>query len=320
MTASRPFFSVVIPMHNSARTIRRCLDSLLALDHPSYEVILVDDGSSDDTPNIARSFDAFRLIELPKGGPSRARNEGIRRARGHLVAFTDSDCVVDRDWLAELEKGFTDQNVAGVGGAQRSPVDETEAGKTFQEFMQAIGFMTGYLQAGRVMKETDHNPSCNAAYRRDALDKVGGFNESLWPGEDVELDLKLRRLGYKLIFNPAAMVGHYRPNTYGGFARMMKRYGEVQGKLVRKHGLFRVLHYVPVALAASVAMLAAFLLVWPWAWPVLLIPPLSTVLWFWLKARNMKQALRFMLLFFLTLVIWNYGFVAGSLYCEPKQA
>jgi GT2 family glycosyltransferase len=296
------------------------LDSLLALDYLSYEVILVDDGSTDDTAEIARSYNAFRLIELPKGGPSRARNEGIRYAGGRLVAFTDSDCVVDRDWLTELEKGFIDQNVAGVGGMQRSPVDETEVGKTFQEFMQTVGFVTGYLQAGRAMQETNHNPSCNVAYKREVLGKVGGFDESLWPGEDVEIDLKIRRLGYKLIFNPAAMVGHYRPTTYRSFAHMIMRYGHCQGRLVRKYGLFRLLHYVPVALAAFVAVLAALLVMWPGAWPVLFVPPLSALVWFWLKARNLKQALRFVALFFFTLVIWNYGFVAGSLYRDLEQA
>ncbi|MEW6531399.1 MAG: glycosyltransferase [Thermodesulfobacteriota bacterium] len=320
MTNSIPLFSVVIPMHNSARTIRRCLDSLGALSHSSYEVILVDDGSTDETTAIARSYDAFRLIELPKGGPSRARNEGVRHAQGHLVAFTDSDCVVDEHWLTELEKGFIDQNVAGVGGAQRSPVDESEAGRTFQEFMQAIGFVTGYVQTGRVMKETNHNPSCNVAYKREVLGKVDGFDESLWPGEDVEIDLKIRRLGYKLIFNPAAMVGHYRPATYRDFAHMMERYGHCQGRLVRKYGPFRLLHYVPVGLVASVGILTGLLVVWPWAWPVLLIPPLGALLWFWLKTKRVQKALRFTRLLFLTFAIWHYGFAVGSIYPDVERA
>jgi hypothetical protein len=151
------------------------------------------------------------------------------------------------------------------------------------------------------------------------LGKVGGFNESLWPGEDVELDLRIRRLGFKLIFNPDAMVGHYRAGTWNGFAHMMKRYGEVQGKLVRKYGLFRLLHYVPLALAASVALLVAVLLAWPWAWPVLFVPPLGALVWFRLKARNFELALRFVALFFFTLVIWHYGFLAGSLYRDLEQ-
>ena len=105
--------------------------------------------------------------------------------------------MVDRRWLTELEKGFDNPDVAGVGGDQKSPEDETERGRLIQEFLKTIGFITDYIKTNAEMKETTHNPSCNSAYRKSILEEVGGFDETLWPAEDVELDLKIHRLGYK---------------------------------------------------------------------------------------------------------------------------
>ncbi len=164
------------------------------------------------------------------------------------MAFTDGDCIVDRRWLTELEKGFDRPEVGGVGGDQKSPQDETKTGRRIQEFLKLIGFMTDYIKTASVMRETEHNPSCNVMYRKSVLEEVGGFDEELFPSEDVELDLKIRRRGYALLYNPAAVVGHYRPGNYRDFASMMRRYGASQRYLVSRYGFFRRLHFVPAIL------------------------------------------------------------------------
>ncbi len=238
-----PKISIVIPVHNCKATIAKCLDSLSRLDHPSFEVTIVDDGSTDSTPEICESFAGVNVIRLEKGGPSRARNRGIKSARGEFVAFTDGDCLVDKRWLQELEKGFTGPLIAGVGGDQKSPEDDTEVGKRIQRFLKTIGFVTGYIKTDAAMKETEHNPSCNSMYRKGVLKQVGCFDEALWPGEDVELDLKITTLGQSLIYNPRAVVFHYRPKNYADFSRMMLRYGACQWYLVRKYGFFRRIQY-----------------------------------------------------------------------------
>ncbi|HJU28559.1 MAG TPA: glycosyltransferase family A protein, partial [Candidatus Binataceae bacterium] len=97
--AALPMVSVVICAYNAERTMRQCLESLRRLDYPSYEVIIVDDGSRDRTAEIATDFPEFRLIRQPNKGLSVARNVGLYAARGEIVAYTDSDCVVDPDWL-----------------------------------------------------------------------------------------------------------------------------------------------------------------------------------------------------------------------------
>lgn len=311
MDQAPPRVSIIIPVHNCRRTIAQCLDSLVQIDHPSFEIIIVDDGSTDETPAICGAYSQVRLVRVRKGGPSKARNTGIAIARGDFVAFTDGDCIVEPGWLAELEKGFTSPEIAGVGGNQNCPKDDTQMGVAIHGFLKCIGFVSDYVKTDIQVIETHHNPTCNVMYRKDVLKEVQGFNEDLWPGEDVELDLQIRRRGYKLIYNPAACVAHYRPATYRGFARMLYRYGAAQGYLVRKYGLFRLVHYVPIVVFAGLALLAVFSLRSPlvWAVPLLALPCL--VLIFRLKTGSLSRGLQFTHLMLITLSAWNVGFVAG---------
>lgn len=308
-----PKMSVVVPVHNCRETIERCMKALGNLDHPSYEVIIVDDGSTDDTASIAESFTYCTVIRLDRGGPSRARNVGVAAARGELIAFTDGDCVVDPHWLSELERGFAVADVAGVGGDQGSPDDESATGRLVQDFFRAVGFMTGYITASGRPGSTAHNPSCCSAYRTAIFKEVGGFDEGLWPGEDVDLDYRIRSSGYRLVFNPRAKVGHYRPKTLRGFARMMGRYGACQWPLIRRYGLFRKLHYEPIALIACAAIVIALLWSEPRLWPVMLLPLFAIFLWFLPKAMNLKKALLFSYMFLITLVAWNWGLLVAAL-------
>jgi glycosyltransferase involved in cell wall biosynthesis len=313
MTGDGPRVTVVVPVYNSRGTIGKCLDSLTALDHPSFEIIVLDDGSTDGTPETCESYTRVKTVRLKRGGPSRARNLGIDLAAGEFVAFTDGDCVVDRNWLQELEKGFLSPEVGGVGGDQKSPDDESMTGKRIQEFMKCIGFVTGYIKTDRSLRETEHNPSCCSMYRRKVLQEVGGFEEGLFPSEDVDLDLKIKKRGYKLIYNPAASVAHYRPGTYSGFAGMMRRYGQSQWPLVRKYGMFRTIHAVPAALALGLVAVLAVLMYQPLLLLFLGIPLVGIPVWFLGKTGSVGKALLFTYLFMLTVSHWNWGFFRGMI-------
>jgi GT2 family glycosyltransferase len=94
-------------------------------------------------------------------------------------------------------------------------------------------------------EQVNHVASCNAMYKRDVIEEVGGFDERLWPGEDVDLDYKVTHKGYKTAYNPKAIIAHHRPKNLKSFFNMMKRYGWAQAYLIRKYGIFRKLHYVP---------------------------------------------------------------------------
>lgn len=312
---SPPKISVIIAARNAASTLGKCLTALKAQERVDFEIIVVDDESGDDTCTIARSFHQVTVVELDWGGPSRARNVGVKHARGELVAFTDADCVARQDWLMELARCFDDPSVAGAGGDQRSPDDESAFGKRVQELFKTIGFMTDYIRSdapGSSIRETRHNPSCCSAYRKAVFERVGGFSEDQFPGEDLELDLKLTRLGHKLVYNPAAVVGHYRPGSWQALASMMRRYGAGERRLVRKFGFFRPLDAQPFVLFLLVATLGAVLARHPDQWPWIAVPFVAPFAWFLRKTSSIGKSLQFSLLLGIVIVNWNWGFLRGE--------
>ncbi len=276
---AKPLISAVIAAYNAGDTLARCIDSVLAQTYDPLELVIVDDGSTDDTPEVLRTHPArhdFIVIRVDNGGPSRARNLGVERARGELVAFFDADCLLHPRCVAELAEALDDQQVtaaggliASAGGLQVSPVDETPFGRAVQRYFQSIGFVTDYVRTGgdRDAVPTPHNPSCNVLYRRSAFEETGGFDQGLWPGEDVDLDHRASLLGYRHLFQRRAVVEHYRPSSPAAFARMMSSYGRVQRLLVRRHGFIRKLHYLPPAALAGGSLLAGGL----WWQPLLTV-------------------------------------------------
>lgn len=259
--------SIVIPVHNESRTLRPCLESLFAQEHHPIEVIVINDGSTDDTGEILASYgDRIQVLSTPGIGPSRGRNLGVAHASGEYVAFTDGDCVCEPSWIRELLRGFDGRpDVAGVGGSQRTPPDDSVYGRQVGAFLRAFGFASDYIRPHENddIVEVKHNPTCNVLYRRTVFERVGGFLEWLWPGEDVEFDLRVRRTGVRLLFNAGAVVYHHRPDTHAKFRRMMRNYGEAQGILVRMYGPFRLIQFMPAVLIAGIILAGTMALVPP---------------------------------------------------------
>jgi len=251
-----PAVSVVIAARNAARTLRACLVSLMAQRYHEHEAIVVDDGSTDATRAIAASIPGVRLLDGGGHGPSAARNAGVQAARHDIVAFTDADCTVPPDWLDHLVVALRDSRAASAGGPQRNVFEASAVAQDIEAlnaFFELASSIAEYTRSDAEPRFVDHNASCNSAYIKDAFLEVGGFSEGLWPGEDVDLDLRLRRLGYRCYYVPEAFVWHHRPATREWFAGMMRRYGRAQRELVKRHGRFRALHWLPVVLAAAAA-------------------------------------------------------------------
>ena len=118
---SVPFVSVIVCSYNGAKTLAQCLESLGRIDYPNFEVILVDDGSTDDTREIAARFPHVRYFHQTNHGLSHARNYGAAVAKGEIFAYTDSDCMADPDWLYYLLSTLLSGDYAGVGGPNVSP-------------------------------------------------------------------------------------------------------------------------------------------------------------------------------------------------------
>jgi len=305
---NQPLVSIIIPAKNAQGTIEKCILSLLNLDCQDYETIVVNDGSQDKTAEVLRKYsDRVSVItNTVSHGPSKARNVAAKEAKGEFLAFTDADCSVDKDWINQLVSGFTDANIAAVGGRQEIPEDETIFGRKVAKFLEKVGFLTDYMRKNqKCMVSVNHNPSCNVMYRKNIFSQEGGFLEGLWPGEDIELDYRLKKKKYKIVFNPKAVVYHYRPENLRLFLNMMFRYGWAQGYLVRRHGLFRKIHFFPAILFISLA-----------AYVFVLFFNLTGAVWtaaalFFLLCFYFSFDPQIAFLFLPALFYWHIGFIKG---------
>lgn len=198
-------YSVVVPTYNSRPTIATCLDALIHQSMPReyYEILVVDDGSTDPLPPVLEQNPEIRLIRIPHGGPAAARNAGVQAACGEIVAFTDSDCAPSFDWLEKIAKPFRSKNVVGVKGTYRTGQKELVA-----RFVQ-LEYQYKYVRMARLPK-IDFIDTYSAAYRRDIFLQNGGFDTTFTvPSvEDQEFSFRLAQKGYLLEFKPGAAVYH----------------------------------------------------------------------------------------------------------------
>jgi O-antigen biosynthesis protein len=223
-----PGVSVVVCTHNGGRTIRDCLEGLRRLDYPKYEVIVVDDGSSDATAAIVGGYDV-RLIRTENRGLSSARNTGLRAATGEIIAYIDDDAWPDAHWLRYLAHTFTTTDHAGAGGPNLVPPDD---GPVAQCVANAPGGPTHVLLTDRV---AEHIPGCNMAFRTDRLREIGGFDRQFRiAGDDVDVCWRLQENGYTLGFHPAAVVWHHRRSSVRGYLRQQLNYGRAEAMLESK--------------------------------------------------------------------------------------
>jgi GT2 family glycosyltransferase len=225
-----PRVSVIVCAYNAADTLEDNLRSLEALTYPDFEILLVNDGSRDRTSEIGRAHPRVRVIDTPNQGLSAARNVGLAEATGEIVAYTDADTRVDRDWLTFLVKPFLTSDVVGSGGPNVVPADDPPIA---QCIARAPGGPTHVLLDDRI---AEHVPGCNMAFRRDALLAVGGFNRLyLRAGDDVDVCWRLQARGWRIGFASAALVWHHHRASIKAYWRQQVGYGEGETWLMAHH-------------------------------------------------------------------------------------
>jgi len=223
--------SVVVPAYNAAKTIGNCARALTRQSIPrgEYEIIVVDDGSTDETAAVAEAAGA-QVIRQPNQGPAAARNHGVTAARGELILFTDADCEPSPDWIERMSAPFADPDVSGAKGIYRTRQRELTA-----RFVQ-LEYEDKY---GRLANQTriDFVDTYSAAYRRAVFLDNGGFDPvfSTASVEDQELSFRLSQKGYRLVFVPTAQVYHQHDRTLGEYLRRKFGIGYWKALLVRWH-------------------------------------------------------------------------------------
>lgn len=224
-----PRISVVVCSYNGSSTIRDCLDGLAEIDYPDFEVIVVNDGSTDGTGDIAKEYDV-RVISTENRGLSNARNTGMKAATGEIVAYTDDDARPDPHWLKYLALTYMTTDFAGVGGPNIAPPGD---GRIADAVANAPG---GPVHVLITDTQAEHIPGCNCSFRKDALEAIGGFDPIYRAaGDDVDVCWRLQENGGKLGFNAAAMVWHHRRNSVKTYWKQQIGYGKAEALLEQKH-------------------------------------------------------------------------------------
>ena len=223
-----PRMSVVVCTYNGSRTIAQCCEELTRLDYPDFEVIVVDDGSTDNVAAIVGAYDV-KLIQTENRGLSSARNTGANAATGEIVAYIDDDAWPDPHWLHYLALAYESGEYAGVGGPNVPP---PSGGIAADSVANAPGGPIHVLLTDDV---AEHIPGCNMSFRRTALKAVGGFDPHFRvAGDDVDICWKIQERGWKLGFTAAAQVWHHRRNSTSAYLRQQWGYGKAEAMLERK--------------------------------------------------------------------------------------
>ncbi len=229
---SPPFVSVIVPVLNGEQTLRDCLVSLLRADYPPErrEILVVDNGSTDRSAEIVKSF-PIRYLREERRGVSYARNRGIEASQGEILAFADQDCVVSTGWLRELVQGFEHEEVGVVVGEVVAYPPKTAA----ERYMA----MRKPLWQSRAMSypASPWFITASAAFRRNVFDLIGFFDPRFGAGcEDIDLSWRFfQNQNFKLVHRPMAVVFHCHRATTRGLFKQYRGYGYEQAILCRKY-------------------------------------------------------------------------------------
>lgn len=220
--------SVIVSTYDDPiNLVDQCLNSLLSQDK-IYEIIIIDSSKKEDIKNFCHSLntDKIRYVYTPPKGLSEARNEGIRSTKKNILAFTDSDCIVDLNWAENICASFV-ENVAVVGG-KVLPKWTVKPNKIFLNSSISQGFFS-LFDMGDDIKEVNQifggNFAINKSLIRNQtfLTHIGRRKENLLCGEEIDFCRRIKKKNLKIIYNPAAIVWHQIPIERTNFKWMFKR-------------------------------------------------------------------------------------------------
>ncbi len=220
-----PFISVVVCSYNGSATIGDTLEKLQQLDYPRFEVIVVNDGSTDNLSQIVEGY-PVKLITTRNKGLSSARNTGLYNAKGEIVAYIDDDAYPDPHWLHYLAYAYRTSTHDCIGGPNIAPYED---GPIATCVANAPGGPVHVLETDEI---AEHVPGCNMSFRREALLKIGGFDPVYRAaGDDVDACWRIQQNGGCIGFHPSAVVWHHRRNSVKAYWKQQKGYGKAEALL-----------------------------------------------------------------------------------------
>jgi glycosyltransferase involved in cell wall biosynthesis len=320
---SQPEYAVIVPAYQAAAEIGGCVRALNAqtISRERYEIIVVDDGSTDETAPAAREAGADRVLVLPHRGPAVARNAGVEATSAEIILFTDADCEPSPEWLERMVASFSDPQVMGTKGTYRTRQRALTARLVQLEFEIRYERMA-------CLPRVDFVDAYAAAYRRNLLLQHRGF-DPIYPipsAEDVDLSFRLARAGHHLVFVPGAWVWHRHPDSLRAYLARKGRYGLWRALLYLRYPekiggdahtdpALKV-QFVLVALAGLLGV--GGLAWWPlivagaWVFVAFLVTTLPFVRWAW--RRDRAVALAWPAVTLLRVAVQGVGLAAGLVY------
>ena len=204
---------LAVATYNSVSTIVSCVESLVATEYPDKEIIIVDDGSTDETLEVLKKY-PVKVIQQNHQGVSAARDNAFRNSTGEIVAYTDSDCMVDKQWVNELIKPFSDSQVGAVTG---KTIFQTDSRCTSR--IRSLDIEERYTKRNTY---TGLANGTNCAIRKKILEEIGGFNPEWFHAEDTEVSYRILQKGFKIYYQSTAIVRHVPEGDWKSYLR--KRY------------------------------------------------------------------------------------------------
>ena len=234
MNTQNPLFSIIIPVYNRPQEVQELLESLTVQTSKNFEVIIVEDGSSEKCEDIAAKYTATPLYYYYKenGGPAVARNFGAEKANGEWIVFFDSDCIIPEQYFAEATLGIASDNCELFGGADRSHNSFTPLQKAIDYSMTSL-LTTGGIRGNKKSADKFYPRTFNMGIKKEVFFKIGGFSNMRF-GEDVDFSYKVKEGGYKSSLFTAAWVYHKRRNTFRTFFNSVS--GEVKTIYIKNEG------------------------------------------------------------------------------------
>jgi len=222
--------SVVVPSYNSAATLASAIKAIINQDFKTLEIIIVDDGSVDQTREVVQSFSNVRYVYQDNAGPAAARNTGAKEAAGDLIFFTDADCVPRPDWLSQSIEHFKDENIAVVAGSYGIANPKNILARCIHHEIL-------YRHHHLMPIHPKAFGSYNFGIRKRIFEEVGGFEESYCQasGEDNDLSYKLIKMGHKIYFEKDSLVDHQHTTSIKKYLKEQYCHGFWRAKMYLQH-------------------------------------------------------------------------------------